>query len=161
MKISRKDFQEAESLARMKELVESNQNASDSRSILSQMEAMFTDFCIHQYLPTPLKGEPIKAQRFEYGKRHKKCSNCPRSIVKSNHIQNDVVVLTVTCPCLIFRLSLVVSACPAIPQKVTGLVLTFPLSWHFCCFLQWPRMSLVLNVLFCCCFALFSWLFFW
>ena len=49
MKISRKDFQEAESLARMKELVESNQNASDSRSIFSQMEAMFTDFCIHQY----------------------------------------------------------------------------------------------------------------
>ena len=44
-----KDFQEAESLARMKELVEINQNASDSRSILSQMEAMFTDFCIHQY----------------------------------------------------------------------------------------------------------------
>ena len=37
-----KDFQEAESLARMKELVEINQNASDSRSILSQMEAMFT-----------------------------------------------------------------------------------------------------------------------
>ena len=117
-----KDFQEAESLARMKELVEINQNASDSRSILSQMEAMFTD------LVTP---------------------------------QNDVVVLTVTCPRLIFRLSLVVGACPAISQKVTGLVLTFPLSWHFCCFLQWPRMSLVLNVLFCCCFALFSWLFFW
>ena len=44
-----KYFQEAESLARMKELVEINQNASDSRSILSQMEAMFTDFCIHQY----------------------------------------------------------------------------------------------------------------
>ena len=44
-----KDFQEAESLARMKELVEINQNASDSRSILSQMEAMFTDFCINQY----------------------------------------------------------------------------------------------------------------
>ena len=43
-----KYFQEAESLARMKELVEINQNASDSRSILSQMEAMFTDFCIHQ-----------------------------------------------------------------------------------------------------------------
>ena len=74
-------------------------------------------------------------------------------------MQNDVVVLTVTCPRLIFRLSLVVGACPAISQKVTGLVLTFPLSWHFCCFLQWPRMSLVLNVLFCCCFALFSWLF--
>ena len=97
---------------------------------------------------TPLKGEPFKAQRFKYGKRHKKCSNCPRSIVESNHMQNDVVILTVTCSCLIFRLSLVVGACPAIPQKVTGLVLTFPLSWHFCCFLQWPRMSLVLNVLF-------------
>ena len=49
-----------------------------------------------------------------------------------------------------------VGACPAIPLKVTGLVLTFPLSWLVCCFLQWPRMSLVLNVLFVLfCFSVF------
>lgn len=37
-----KDFQEAESLTRMKELVDINQSASDTKSVLSQMEAMFT-----------------------------------------------------------------------------------------------------------------------
>ena len=36
------DFQEAESLARMKQLADVNQSTHDSRSILSQMEAMFT-----------------------------------------------------------------------------------------------------------------------
>lgn len=37
-----KDFQEAESPARMKELVDLNQHASDNKSLLSQIETMFT-----------------------------------------------------------------------------------------------------------------------
>ena len=39
---------------------------------------------------TPLKGELISVQWFEYVKRHKKCSKYPRSLVESKHIQNDV-----------------------------------------------------------------------
>ena len=37
-----KDLKEAESLARMKELVDTNQAASDTQSILTQMDTMFT-----------------------------------------------------------------------------------------------------------------------
>ena len=48
-----KDFQEAESLARMKELVDINQHASDSKSLLSQMETMFTKLMTQSKTPNP------------------------------------------------------------------------------------------------------------
>ena len=42
-----KTFQEAESLARMKDIVNSRQGATDTQSILKQMETMFSKFIEH------------------------------------------------------------------------------------------------------------------
>lgn len=53
-----KDFQEAESLARMKELVDNNQATTDTQTLLTQMENMFTKLMNQSTLGT---SKPIAA----------------------------------------------------------------------------------------------------
>ena len=47
-----KTFQEAESLARMKELVANNQSVPDTQSVINQMEAMLQKLMTHSVSQT-------------------------------------------------------------------------------------------------------------